>query len=65
MPVFVEPEGISEAMDEAMIKLTDKDYIPFYLQGSGHSFAGARAYVKAVTGNILFWHMGGILNLMT
>lgn len=48
IPKFVEPEGISDAMDEAMLNLRNSDYHPFYIQGGGHSVAGARAYVQAI-----------------
>lgn len=45
---FVEPEGISAAMDFAMKRFADDGLNPFYITGGGHDIPGGVALVNAV-----------------
>jgi len=46
--IFVEPNHIGPAMDNAMINLEERGFKPFYVYGGGHTGAGVRAYTERV-----------------
>lgn len=47
--VFVAPDGISAAMDLAMIQYEQQGLKPYYIQGGGHTLDGGLAYIEATT----------------
>lgn len=45
---FVQKIEVKEAMDKAMLDLSNEGYKPFYIWGGGHCVEGALAYYEAV-----------------
>jgi 1-aminocyclopropane-1-carboxylate deaminase/D-cysteine desulfhydrase-like pyridoxal-dependent ACC family enzyme len=45
---FVQKAEVKEAMDKAMVDLSNEGYKPFYIWGGGHCVEGALAYYEAV-----------------
>lgn len=45
---FVQKTEVKEAMDKAMVDLSNEGYKPFYIWGGGHCVEGALAYYEAV-----------------
>ncbi len=46
--LFVQKSEVKEAMDKAMLDLSNEGYKPFYIWGGGHCVEGALAYYEAV-----------------
>lgn len=45
---FVQKTEVKDAMDKAMVDLSNEGYKPFYIWGGGHCVEGALAYYEAV-----------------
>ena len=45
---FVQKSEVKEAMDKAMVDLSNEGYNPFYIWGGGHCVEGSFAYYEAV-----------------
>jgi len=46
--LFVQKSEVKEAMDKAMLDLSNEGYKPFYIWGGGHCVEGALSYYEAV-----------------